>query len=80
MNRFIDHKNLYSYSNNYSKVFSILDHILLSKSLLGYEPANLTLHPFKKNVLKGSLYFSNLFRLKDPKTWFLSIFTQTKFW
>ena len=56
MNRFIDHKNLYSYSNNYSKVFSILDHILLSKSLLGYESANLTVHPPPRNC-RGWVHF-----------------------
>ena len=27
---------------------------------------------------KESLYFFEIFRLKDPKTWFLSIFTQSK--
>ena len=48
LNRFIDHEDLYitlnhdvanvsySYSNNYSQTFSILDHILLSKSLSNY--------------------------------------------
>ena len=65
---------------------------------LGYEPANLTVHPPppkllrvgsffsyrclvfpKKMSSKESLYLSELSRLKDPKTWFLSIFTQTKF-
>ena len=33
----------------------------------------------KKLSSKESLCFSELLRLKDPKTWFSSIFTQTEF-
>ena len=33
----------------------------------------------KKMSSKESLCFSELLRLKDPKTWFFSIFTQTQF-
>ena len=33
----------------------------------------------KKMSSKESLYFCELFRLKEPKTWFLSIFTQPNF-
>ena len=48
MNRFIEYENLYitlyhdvanvlySYSNNYTQAFSILDHIFMSKSLSSY--------------------------------------------
>ena len=57
------------------------------ENILGYEPADHTVHPPpKKNVegvpqkmsSKGSLYFSELFMLKDSEMGFLSIFTQTK--
>ena len=34
----------------------------------------------KKMSSKESLCFSELLRLKDPKTWFFTIFTQIKFW
>ena len=62
---------------------------------VGYEPADLTVHPPprtaeggfiffvevssvpKKMSSKESLCFSDLLRLKDPKTCFFSIFTQT---
>ena len=64
--------------------------------IVGYEPADLTVHPPrtaeggfiffvkvssvpKKMSSKESLCFSELFRLKDPKTWFFTIFTQVKF-
>ena len=33
----------------------------------------------QKNVLKGKSVLSELFRLKNPNTWFLIIFTHTKF-
>ena len=63
---------------------------------IGYEPADLTVHPPelprvgsffsyrclvfpKKMSSKESLNISELFRFKDPKTCFFSIFTQTKF-
>ena len=64
---------------------------------IGYEPADLTVHPPpelprvgsflfvqlssvpKKMSSKESLCFSELLRLKDPKTCLFSIFTPTQF-
>ena len=74
-------------------VYVMIKPPLLNNLIILYNITNLILHPPPPRTAEGrfivfvpkkmssreSLDISELFRFKDPKTWFFSIFTQTKF-
>ena len=57
----------------------VYDHIHSNQTLINLTLFDNRLCASRPYRAQGSLKISELFRFKDPKTWFFSIFTQTQF-